>query len=536
MSISYFDGSLDNDRNNYFALNENQVLEVSKVPYNEEIPDPRDKSTSVFITFEDGFGDPEPSPDNSPFESLGEMCEHFGVPEEIAYPGINSESAETDLSYVELAEAYEKMPSEIVKYAERKGVTMMAVYGDLEEGFTSDDTAGKPFAGFIYSDDGRMDYNDLEKDIQDYNAYLQHDVYETKIYDLDFDKNEVSTIANDDIYPEAVGTFYGYEADMNGLADVVDFGNYLGAYKNIGELNLAMSAMDISADFEDKTRPVEVNSFEGFKSSDLWIEGTMAFMQDPDHVIMVTHDIDTDPATYRESMSDAFLVFDGTEVASDSPDKMDLNIHELADHFGISASRVDEIMENAEDATTGVSDVIDEIVKAGRDRDISVVPVRVYGEGPGAEFITNDRPQPFNGNDRIGLIYDEKTDCGIESELANEVDTYSALLRNELYDFEVYAIVDDQIDFDNGPEEAGEITSNSDFRARVDLDLYMGVKERPIDFHIDIPSSDLAKMRDFTAKKQGLSVVKDAIAKHNEKPDREAQKNRDKDQNDPDMK
>lgn len=534
-NFEYFDGDLgseinpylDNQKNRYFALDEDHVLEVSKLPFDGEFPDPRDAANSVFVTF-DGFGDGEPSPDNV-FESLDEFCESMGVPEEALYPNINTGE---DISYGEMAEAYAKLPDEIVKAAEAKGLTIARVFGNIEDGFTTDDSLGDEFAGFIYTDDPKMTLNDLEKEVNDYNAYLKRDVYETKVYNIDPVKNEISLTPNDSF---ASNIYYGYEADMNGLSDDINISHYLGAYPSIGALDRSMTAQDINAAVRSEVGDPaeEFSHFDGYVSGG----GALAFMHDENHVAIVSPSDSYDEYNIRESARDTFVTFDSNgDVAEESPDQIGMTISDLADHVGVDAETIEARLDEG-----GAELLAEEILERAKINNISILPVRFVsdvGNGNGTTYEVG-MPDPDRlGDQKLGFIYSEEQNVTNDN-LAETVREYNEAVNHNTYDFAVYEILDEVDPVEE--TRVGELTEwstlygddpdTNGLSVLQDLNLYIG-------FGIDSYDA-LGRASDKFDKLQEAyrTYEKDKARKpeievkdqHNNKKDKDVEKNKDVD-------
>lgn len=522
--FEYFDGDISG-RNHYFALDENKILEVSRVDdagayykFN-----PRREAQSTFITF-DGWQPDQNTPDEPDFEDITQMAEHFGVPEEKVF----LPETEEGTSWGKLIEAANALPDEIISAATEKGVPMLAVYGDVYTnpgaGYSLDPDDKLPFAGFIYDESGRMDREDLAKDVEAYNAFLTRDTYQTRIYNIDPETNTI------DLNPsEPTGILYGYDADTNGFSDEIDTDMYLGAAYDINDLAKTLSAKEIAGMVRENVNPSNYfrNNF-GYMSG-----GVDVFMHDKNHILAIglAEAID-DP---REFARSSFLSFDDNgDVASESPDHFGIeNVFELADHFGVSDETARAAFDDA-----GVEGVLREIEYNAEKNGIAMLPVRCDISGYHDEF---SEGYPMSG-ELPGLIYSD--DKGVTvAELSEDVRQYSEYLKDNECEYAVYPIVDKfddkghyeglGIDEEN-PAEGGflysvEYTDNGLDKIQ-DLHMYIGPRAGFSDVSYGLDSKTLSRMQKafdvYEAQKAAIGVAKGDHEASIAKSEKEVDKNK----------
>lgn len=532
-NFEYFDGDIGG-RNHYFALNENEILEVSRVEADEHYRDynPRNEAQSTFITF-DGWAPDQNTPDESDFEDMPRMAEYFGVPEELVY----LPETEEGTSWGEIAEAEANLPYEIITAAENQGTSILAVYGDVYHnpaaGFSTDPDHG-PFAGFIYDETGKMDHDDLAADIDNYNAWLVRDTYQTRVYEIDPEKNEINMTPS-----EPTGTFYGYDADMNGLSDEIDTDMCLGSAYDIKDFASKTTAQEIAEKVQS-----EVNPDKYFTTNLGGISGGIdIFMQDRDHVLAIgfAEEID-DPRDFARS---AFLSFDDDgHIAEESPDTIGVEtVFDVADHFGVSDHVARAAFEDA-----GVEGVLQEIESQAEKKGIAMLPVRCDISSYNDKF---EEGYPTDGQ-LPGLIYSDDKDTTV-AELSEEVRQYGEYLENNECEYAIYQIVDKfddkgryeglSIDEEN-PTDGGFLygdryTENGLAKIQ-DLSTYIGSRPGFGDVTYGFDSKTLSKLQKaFDVHEDRKNLAGRVVTEHNEKKAKKEvakNKNKDKDQNNPDMK
>lgn len=258
-TFEQFDGDLGSGRH-FFLRDENTVLGVYPAlnPAN-----PRDNKKTSFVTFDEQNG-------------LHIVGSNFGVPDT---GGLKTFAWRMGAKLEEInVMPMKDVPAHAYSVIKGHGIPIIPITSypggndkHYVPGFPDPDADFERFEGFIYDTTKQATVQDLKRELADYDAYINDEVYEAVPFDIDKNHNVIPVDAGE---PKL---FYGYDAEMTGFTKYQDIGTYLGTYesvrniqneKNIGVLQKMMR--NRSVDIARNPRNNEIAK-GGRKSADIGI-------------------------------------------------------------------------------------------------------------------------------------------------------------------------------------------------------------------------------------------------------------------------